>query len=114
LRRAVSWQVAANGSRLSGPTALGAPALNSGKNVAAFAVNASGWIAGVSEKVTAQGLPASVLWDPGFHGGTLYDAVNEFKVSEARGINSVGQVTGSFKTADGNPRGFVAIQVFLP
>jgi hypothetical protein len=114
LRRAVSWQVAADGSRLSGPTPLGAPTLNSGKNVAAFAVNASGWIAGVSEKVTAQGLPASVLWDPGFHGGTLYDAVNESRASEARGINSLGQVTGSFTAADGNPRGFVAIQVFLP
>lgn len=114
LRRAVSWQVAADGSRLSGPTPLGAPALNSGKNVAAFAVNASGWIAGVSEKVTAQGLPASVLWDPGFHGGTLYDTVNEIKANEARGINNLGQVTGSFTAADGNPRGFVAIQVFLP
>lgn len=114
LRRAVSWQVAADGTRLSGPTLLGTPSLNTGKNLAAFAVNASGWIAGVSEKVTAQGLPASVLWDPGFHGGTLYDTVYEIKASEARGINQSGQVTGSFKAADGNPHGFVAIQVFLP
>jgi uncharacterized membrane protein len=114
LRRAVSWQVDADGSLSSGPTALGAPSLNSGKNLAAFAVNAAGWIAGLSEKVTAQGLPASVLWDPAFQGGTLYDAVNEVRSSEARGINQSGQITGSFKASDGNPRGFVALQVFLP
>jgi uncharacterized membrane protein len=114
LRRAVSWQVSADGTLSSGPSSLGTTSLNSGKNVAAFAVNASGWIAGASEKVTAQGLPASVLWDPAFQAGSLYDTVNEVRSSEARGINQEGWISGSFKAADGNPRGFVAIQVFLP
>lgn len=114
LLRAVSWQVDTNGARLSGPDFFSAPAFNAGKNVTAFAVNAAGWIAGASEGVTAQGLAAAVLWDPLFQGGTLFDTVYETKSSEARGINDLGQVTGSFKTADGNPRGFVALQVFLP
>jgi len=114
LRRAVYWQVDVDGFLVAGPALIGAPALNSGKNVAAFAINDSGWIAGTSEKVTAQGLPASVVWDPAFKGGTLYEAVNEVKASEARGINRSGQIAGSFKTADGTPRGFVASQAFQP
>ncbi len=112
--RAVSWQVDTNGALLSGPVVFSAATLNVGKDVSAYAVNTSGWIAGASEGVTAQGLAAAVLWDPLFKNGELFDAVYETKASEARGINDQGRVAGSFKTADGNPHGFVALQVFLP